>query len=78
MEQNELSKLRNEETIVINTVDIEGAVLILSTGHYQSMIMKHLLDENTYKKLSSCIDKKIQSNLLIFLRHHKICFTEPE
>ena len=41
--------------------------------------MQHLLNENTYKKLdSSCIDNKIQSNLLRFLRQHKMCFTEPK
>ena len=62
MEQQELSKLPNNETIVITPADKGGAVVILSTGHYQSMIMQHLLDENTYKKLDSCIDSKIQSD----------------
>ena len=42
------------------------------------MIMQHLLDENTYKKLDSCIDNKMQSNLLRFLRQYEICFTEPD
>ena len=37
------------------------------------MIMQHLLDENTCKKLD-----KIQSNLLRFLRKYKMCFIEPE
>ena len=37
-----------------------------------------MLDENTYKKLDSCIDNKIQSNLLRFLRKHKMCFKEPD
>ena len=40
--------------------------------------MQHLLDENTYKKLDSCIDSKIQSNVLRFLRKYKMCFTEPK
>ena len=40
--------------------------------------MQHLLDENTYKKLGSCIDSKIQSNVLRFLRKYKMCFTEPK
>ena len=40
--------------------------------------MQHLLDENTYKKLDPCINSKIQSNLLRFLRKYKMCFTEPE
>ena len=78
MEQKELFKLSNDETIVIRPVDKGGAVVILSTGHYQSMIMHHLLDENTYKELESCINTKIQSNLLRFLRKYKMCFTEPE
>ena len=34
--------------------------------------------ENTYKKLGSCIDSKIQSNLLRLLRKYKTYFTEPE
>ena len=78
MEQKERSKLSNDETIVIKPADEGGAVVILSTGHYQNMIMQHLLDGNTYKKLDSCIDSRIQSNLLRFLRKYKICFTEPE
>ena len=53
MEQKELSKLSNDKNIVIKHADKEGAVVILSTGHYQSMIMQNLLDENTYKKLVS-------------------------
>ena len=40
--------------------------------------MQHLSGENTYKKLDSCIDSKIQSDLLRFLRKYKMCFTEPE
>ena len=70
MEQKELSKLANDETIVITLAEKEEPVVILSTGHYQSMIMQHLLDENTYKKLDSCIDSKIQSDLLRFLRKY--------
>ena len=59
MKQKELSKLSNDETIVIEPADKGGAVVTLSTGHYQSMIMQHPLDENTYKKLCSSIDSKI-------------------
>ena len=64
MEQKELSKLINDETIVIKPADKGGGIMILLTGHYQSMIVQHLSDENTYKILDSCIDSKIQSNLL--------------
>ena len=39
MEQKKLSKLTNDETIVIKPADKGGAVAILSTGHQQSMIM---------------------------------------
>ena len=78
MEQKELSKLNNDETIVIKPADKAWAVVILSTGHYQSMIMQHLSYETTYKKLDSCMDSNIQSDLLRFLRKYKICFTEPE
>ena len=59
MKQKELSKLSNNETIVIKPAEKGGAVVILSTGHFQSMIMQHLSDENTYKKLDSCTDSKI-------------------
>ena len=40
--------------------------------------MQHISDENTYKKLDFCIDNKIQSNLLKFLRQHKMRFTKLE
>ena len=59
MKQKELSKLSNNETIVIKPAEKGGAVVILSTSHFQSMIMQHLSDENTYKKLDSCTDSKI-------------------
>ena len=78
MEHKELSKLSIDEAIVIKLADKGGAVVIISTSHYQRMIMQHMFDENTYKKLDSCIDSKIQSNLLRFLRIYKIYFTETE
>ena len=78
MKQKELSKLSNDETIVIKPAYKRRAVVILSTSHNQSMIIQHLSDENTDKKLDPCVDNKIQSNLLRFLRQHKMCFTEPE
>ena len=34
VEQKELSKFSNDETIVIKPADKWGAVVILSTGHY--------------------------------------------
>ena len=76
MEQKELSKLRSDDTLVIKPADKGGAVVIISTSHHQSMIMQHLLDENTYKKPDSCTDNKIQSSLLRFLRQFKMCFTK--
>ena len=39
MEQKELLKLINDETIVIKHAGKGGAVVILSTGHYQRMII---------------------------------------
>ena len=47
MKQKELSKLSNDETIVIKPADKRRAVVILSTSHNQSMIIQHLSDENT-------------------------------
>ena len=58
MEQKELSKLINDETMVIKPADKGEVVVILSTGNYQGMIMKQLLDESIYKKLDLCIDSK--------------------
>ena len=75
MEQKELSKLTNDEKIVIKPLGTGGAVVVLLKAHYQSMIMQHLSDENTYNKLDSCINGKIQSDLLRFLREYKMCFT---
>ena len=36
--------------------------------------MQQLWDKNTYKKLDSCIDSKVQSNLSRFLRKYKMFF----
>lgn len=77
-EQTELLKLQTDKTIVVKPADKGGAVVILSTGHYQDMIMTHLNDDQTYKQLDFCIDKKIQSNLQKLLGQYKMCFTEPE
>ena len=49
-EQSELSKLINDKTIIIKPADKGGAVVILSTEHYKTMIMQHLDDASTYKK----------------------------
>ena len=58
MEQKELSKLINDETMVIKPADKGGVVVILSTGNHQGMIMKQVLDESIYKKLDFCIESK--------------------
>ena len=42
MKQKELSKLTNDENIVIKPADKGRAAMIFSTGHYQKMIMQHL------------------------------------
>ena len=55
MEQKELSKLSNDESMVIKLVDKWAALVILSTGHYKTMMMQQLFYENTYKNLDSCI-----------------------
>ena len=57
MEQKELSKLRNDETVVIKPAVRGEAIVTLSTGYYQRMIIQYLL------QLASCIDIKLQSNL---------------
>ena len=63
MEQKELSKLINDKTIAVKPANKEEAVLILSTGHYQSMIIQHLLDQNKYKNPDTCIANKLHSEL---------------
>ena len=78
MEQKELSKLINDKTIAVKPANKEEAVVILSTGHYQSMITHLLLDQKKYKNPESCIANKLDSKLQRFLCHHKMCFTEPE
>ena len=50
MEQNELLKLSNDETIVVKPAGREGTVGVLSTAHYQSIMVQHLSDENSCKK----------------------------
>ena len=72
MEQKEPSKLINNETTVIRPTNKWGAVVVLATGQYQSMIMQHLLDENTKKKTDSYFDNKMQSNRLRFLRQSRV------
>ena len=72
MEQKELSKIINDEITVIKPTNKRGAVVVLATGQYQSMIMQHLLDENTKKIADSYFENKMQSNRLRFLRQHRV------
>ena len=53
IKQEELLKLRNDETTVVKHPDKGEAAVTLSAGHYQNMIMQHLLDEHTYTKLET-------------------------
>ena len=73
MEQKELSKLRNDEAIVIKPADKGGVVVILSIAHYQSIIIQHLLGENTYRKLDFCIDNKDRV-ILILCNLNNVCY----
>ena len=77
-EQSELSKLINDKTIIIKPADKGGAVVVLSTEHYKTMIMQHLDDASTYKKLDLNIDMKIHKNLKKLLHKYNKCFTESE
>ena len=58
MKQKELSKLINDETMVIKPADKGEVVVILLIGNHQGMVMKQLLDESIYKKLDFCIGCK--------------------
>lgn len=40
----------------------EGAAVVLCTQHYKTMIMQHLYDASTYKKLDVNIDMKTHKN----------------
>ena len=77
-EQSELSKFINDGTIIIKPADKGGAVVVLSTEHCKTIIMKHLDDASTYKKLDLNIDMKIHKNLRKLLHKYNKCFTESE
>ena len=77
-EQSELSKLINSKAIIIKPADKGSAVVVLSTEHYQTMIMQHLDDASPYKKLDLNIDMKIHKNLKMLLHKYNKCFTESE
>ena len=66
MEQSELLKLVNDRTIIIKPADKGGTVVVLSTEHCKTMIMQHLNDSSTYKKLDLNTDIKIYTNFKIF------------
>lgn len=53
-------------------------VVILLKRNYQSMVMQHLNGKNLYNNLDPCINNKIHSRLLKFIRQHKMYFTKPE
>ena len=55
-----------------------GAVVVLSTEHYKTIIMQHLDDASTYKILDLNIDMKIRKNFKKLLHKYNKCFTESE
>ena len=61
-EQSELPKLINDKSITIKPADKGGAVVVLSTKHCKTMIMQHLDDDSTYKKLDLNINMKIHKH----------------
>ena len=77
-EQSELSKLINYKTTIIKPAEKGGAVVVLSTEHYKTMVVQHLDDASTYKKLDINIDMKIHKNLKKLLHKYNKCFTESE
>ena len=61
MEQKQLPKLRNDETIAIKPADKGEAVVILSTSHYQSLIIhtkKQTLVSRTKYSINSSIPQE--------------------
>ena len=78
MEQSELPKLVNNRTIIIKPADKGGAVVVPFTEHYKILIVQHLPDTGTYKKLDLNIDIKIHKNLKKLLHKYNNCFTESE
>ena len=83
LDQSELSKIINDRTIIIKAADRQirgagGAVVVLSTEHYKTMIMQHFNDASTYKILDLNIDMEIRKNLKKLLHKYNKCFTEYE
>ena len=77
-EQQELSKLINDEEIIIKRADKGGAVVILSKSHYQQMILEHLNDKSTYQKLDKNMDDSVIKNRSKLLKKYDQCFTKDE
>ena len=57
---------------------MEGAAVALCTQHYKTMIMQHLYDASTYKKLDVNIDMKTHKKFEKFLHKYSKCFAESE
>ena len=51
--------------VYVYTSMFMGAVVVIATEHYKTMIKQHLDDPSTYKKLDLNIDMKIYKNLRI-------------
>ena len=81
MEQSEWPKFINDRTIIIKPADIGGTTVIFSTEHFKTMIMQHLDDASTYKRLDLNIDmiwiKKYTKNWKRLYKYNKY-FTEPK
>ena len=77
-EQKAISKLANDESIIIKQADKGGATVILKRPFYQKQNGKLLYNNDYYKQLDQSPRKEILKKYRSFLKHHEKELTKKE
>ena len=73
-----INLLKNNNEIIIKEADKGGAVVIMNKNHYKKMVMDHLNDKKTYKKVTKSCDNNTMTELKRLTEKFKNELTQQE
>jgi hypothetical protein len=77
-DQKSLISLKKHNNIFYCKADKGGAIVIVDKNDYDNLVMNHLNDSTTYKKLNSNIDKEIHEKIENFVKFYDPFFKKDE
>lgn len=77
-QQKAISRLQNDNSIIIKEADKGGAIVIMDKEYYQHKIQEQLGDTNSYRELNENIDRKTMRSINQLISKFPECTTEKE